>query len=92
MPSIGPMELLVVAIIALIVFGPRRLPEIARSVGKAFSEFKRQASEVRDEFESSLNANPEDEPPPVNAPSSRSRRIPEGTEPAEKDPPDSTDG
>lgn len=50
------MEILVVAIIALIAFGPRRLPEIARSVGKAFSEFRRQASEVRDEFESSLKA------------------------------------
>lgn len=44
------------AIIALIVFGPRRLPEIARSVGKAFSEFRRQANEVRDEFESNLRS------------------------------------
>ena len=44
-----------VAVIALIVFGPRRLPEIARSLGKSFAEFKRQASDIRAEFESGLD-------------------------------------
>lgn len=70
MPQIGPMELLVVAVIALIVFGPRRLPEIARSVGKAFSEFKRQATEVREEFEASLSTEDPDAggPPPAGPP------------------------
>ncbi len=72
MPSIGPMELLVVAIIALIVFGPRRLPEIARSVGKAFSEFKRQASDVRDEFEASLDPDVDEAPGSPDAPAPRS--------------------
>ena len=43
-----------VAVIALIVFGPRRLPEIARTLGKTLSEFKRQASDLRNEFESGL--------------------------------------
>ena len=55
-----------VAVIALIVFGPRRLPEIARSLGKSFAEFKRQASDIRAEFESGLDvddAAPEDEKP-----------------------------
>ena len=66
MPGIGAPEILMVAVIALIVFGPRRLPEIARSIGKGFAEFKRQASEVRAEFESGLDADdgdsgPEDE-------------------------------
>lgn len=42
------------AVIALIVFGPRRLPEIARTLGKTLSEFKRQASDLRNEFESGL--------------------------------------
>ena len=45
-----------VAVIALIVFGPRRLPEIARSIGKSFAEFKRQASDIRAEFDSGLDA------------------------------------
>lgn len=59
MPSVGPLEILFVGIIALIVFGPRRLPEIARSVGRTIAELRRQAGEVRAEFESGLS----DEPP-----------------------------
>jgi sec-independent protein translocase protein TatA len=40
MPSIGPMELLVVLVIALVVLGPKRLPEAGRSLGKGMREFK----------------------------------------------------
>jgi sec-independent protein translocase protein TatA len=45
MGNFGPAEMLVIAIFALLVFGPRRLPEIARSVGKAVREFKKATSE-----------------------------------------------
>jgi sec-independent protein translocase protein TatA len=38
--SIGPMELVVVLVIALLVLGPKRLPEVGRSVGKGMREFK----------------------------------------------------
>jgi Tat protein translocase TatB subunit len=55
MPQIGPMEILVVGVIALIVFGPQKLPEIARSIGRAASELRRMASDVRDEFEAGIN-------------------------------------
>lgn len=47
----GPMELMVIAALALIVFGPARLPEIARSIGKAVNEFRRQASDLKSEFD-----------------------------------------
>jgi sec-independent protein translocase protein TatA len=40
MPGIGPMELVVVAIIALLVLGPKRLPDAGKSVGKGMREFK----------------------------------------------------
>jgi sec-independent protein translocase protein TatA len=40
MPNIGPLEIIVVLIIALVVFGPKRLPELGRSMGKGINEFK----------------------------------------------------
>jgi sec-independent protein translocase protein TatA len=40
MPNIGLPEILVVLVIALIVFGPKRLPELGRSMGKGIREFK----------------------------------------------------
>ena len=40
MPNIGPMELIIVLVIALIVLGPKKLPEMGRSVGKGMREFK----------------------------------------------------
>jgi sec-independent protein translocase protein TatA len=40
MPSIGPLELVVVLIIALVVLGPKRLPDAGRSVGRGLREFK----------------------------------------------------
>jgi sec-independent protein translocase protein TatA len=40
MPSIGPMELIVVLAIALIVLGPKRLPETGKSLGRGIREFK----------------------------------------------------
>ena len=40
MPNIGPMEIAIVLIIALVVFGPSKLPELGRSAGKGFREFK----------------------------------------------------
>ena len=40
MPNIGPMEIMIVLVIALVVFGPKRLPELGKSVGKGIREFK----------------------------------------------------
>ena len=44
MPNIGPMELIVVLILALLIFGPKRLPEMGRSLGKGLREFKESIS------------------------------------------------
>ena len=40
MPNVGPMELIIVLAIALIVLGPKKLPEVGKSVGKGMREFK----------------------------------------------------
>ena len=44
MPSIGPLELVVVLVIALIVLGPKKLPEVGRSVGRGMREFRESIS------------------------------------------------
>ena len=62
MPQIGPLEIMLVAVIALIVFGPQRLPEIAHSLGKGIAEFRRHARDIKSEFESGFDT-PEDEQP-----------------------------
>jgi sec-independent protein translocase protein TatB len=49
--GIGMPELIVILVIALLVLGPKRLPEVARTLGKAMSEFRRQSSEIMDEFQ-----------------------------------------
>ena len=40
MPNIGPTELLVILLLALIIFGPGKLPQLGRAVGQSFREFK----------------------------------------------------
>jgi sec-independent protein translocase protein TatA len=40
MPNIGPLELAIVLVIALIIFGPKRLPDLGRSLGRGMREFK----------------------------------------------------
>ena len=45
--SIGMPELLIILTVALIVFGPRKLPELGRSLGKSLQEFKRASNELK---------------------------------------------
>jgi sec-independent protein translocase protein TatA len=47
MGSLGFPELVVIFVVALIVFGPRKLPELGKSLGKSIAEFKRASNELR---------------------------------------------
>ena len=49
--SIGMPELIIIFVVALIIFGPRKLPELGRSLGKSLSEFKRASNELRSTLE-----------------------------------------
>jgi sec-independent protein translocase protein TatA len=52
--SIGMPELIIIFFIALIIFGPRKLPELGRSLGKSLSEFKRASNELKSTLEEEI--------------------------------------
>ena len=69
MGNFGPAEMLVIGVFALLVFGPQKLPEMARSLGRAIREFKRATGEFSQELKMSL-----DEPSRPSASSSKASR------------------
>jgi sec-independent protein translocase protein TatA len=52
--TIGMPELIVILVIALIIFGPRKLPELGRSLGKSLGEFKRASNELKSTLEEEI--------------------------------------
>jgi TatA/E family protein of Tat protein translocase len=54
MGSLGYPELLLIFAVALLVFGPRKLPELGRSLGKSLSEFKRASNELRNTLDEEI--------------------------------------
>src|SRR5215471_18244075 len=54
--GMGPMEILLIVVLALIVFGPAKLPEIMGQVGKAIGDFRRATSELSDEFNRTIQS------------------------------------
>jgi len=51
---IGPMELILILVIALVIFGPKKLPEIGKAIGNAIREFKKHSSKVTDDLEDAV--------------------------------------
>jgi len=51
---IGPMELILILVIALVIFGPKKLPEIGKAVGNAIREFKKHSSKVSEDLEDAV--------------------------------------
>ncbi|HZS32435.1 MAG TPA: twin-arginine translocase TatA/TatE family subunit [Methylomirabilota bacterium] len=79
MLDIGVQELLVIMVLALLVFGPERLPELGRRLGRAMREFRRASDEFRSTVEQNLQLNVDHDilPPPASP-----AGAPAGTEPA----------
>ena len=49
MPSIGIPELIIILVIALVIFGPKKLPELGKSLGRGITEFRSATKEVKDQ-------------------------------------------
>ncbi len=81
MPNVGPAEILVILVVALLVFGPHKLPEIAKQVGKAVRELRRMQSSLQDEVRDVLEPISTEAP----APTPKLPPRPEGREATTRD-------
>ena len=66
--SIGMPELIIIFVIALIIFGPRKLPELGRSLGKSLGEFKRASNDLRNTLEEEIRIEDQRTPTSYTAP------------------------
>lgn len=62
--GIGMPELLVILVVALLVLGPKKLPDVARSLGRGMAEFRRASSEIRSTLSEPIQAPPSEPPRP----------------------------
>ncbi len=80
--GIGFPELIVILVVALLVFGPAKLPELARSLGRGLAEFRRASNDLRQSLNEATQE-PRIEPPPAaEAPKAPSAPEPEAKAPA----------
>jgi len=75
--SIGMPELMIIFVIALIIFGPRKLPELGRSMGRSLSEFKRASNELRNTLDEEIRVEEKEETP--TAPANTQEETPDKT-------------
>ena len=80
--NIGPQELLVVLIVALIIVGPKRLPDLGRTIGRGLNEFRKIQDEVKDMVKFDLGSDPVEDDAMSAAPAFSGRH---GTDPDRDD-------
>jgi TatA/E family protein of Tat protein translocase len=89
--SIGMPELVIILVIALIIFGPRKLPELGRSLGRSLGEFKKASNELRSTLEEEVRVEEQKEQREKMEAEQQSAIDAATTAPADFDPPQSSD-
>ena len=79
MPNVGPMELAIVLVVALIVLGPKRLPEVGRSLGNGIREFKDSLSNPSHD-DDDVQLDVEDPPKPVTTAAATAPSAPDSSD------------
>ncbi|MCW5854300.1 MAG: twin-arginine translocase TatA/TatE family subunit [Anaerolineae bacterium] len=79
--GLQPIEIIFTLVLALLLFGPKKLPEIARGLGNAIREFRESTSQVTEEFRKA--AEPQPEPAPATTPRSSATIVTAPSVPAE---------
>jgi TatA/E family protein of Tat protein translocase len=82
--SIGMPELIIIFVIALIIFGPRKLPELGRSLGRSLSEFKKASNELRSTLEEEIRIEEQKEAAAKVQPAVPSPTVSRGTSDADE--------
>jgi TatA/E family protein of Tat protein translocase len=82
--SIGMPELIIIFVIALIIFGPRKLPELGRSLGRSLSEFKKASNELRSTLEEEIRIEEQKEAAAKAQPATPSPTVSRGTPDADE--------
>ena len=86
--SIGMPELIIILVIALIIFGPRKLPELGKSLGRSINEFKRASADLQNTLEQEIKLEEQRETekpkdrftPPSEAPVEETETVPRGAD------------
>lgn len=96
-PNVGPLEIIIVLVIALIVFGPKRLPELGKSLGRGINEFREGVSSIGkdhdDDDDDDDDAEPAElTPPPTDAQHPLPGEEPQVTEVTADSDPEPVDG
>jgi len=80
MGPVGVPEMIIILVIALIVFGPRKLPELGRSLGKSLGEFKRASNDLRNTLDEEIRI--EEKPDDKSTFNEKSKSIQSSNKPA----------
>ena len=78
--GIGLPELVIILIVALIVFGPKKLPDLAKSLGKGLAEFKKAGDDLKSSIESDMKVDLNEEPAPSEIPPQPGPPFPQSAE------------